>query len=168
MGVHDDQRVGRHHMAGCAGRCILTKPNVDDATKRAAEQLRTKEYQKIEYESHVELLCFLLDDVVETRTVHFEVDRWQEEREDLLSQKRECRMELNRKRRERAEAAKEERRRKEEERKQRRGRGEGKGGREGEGRGPRRCCCGVRGGELGRWRGWRGRRVEVSNSGGPG
>ncbi|WZN65686.1 WAC domain-containing protein [Chloropicon roscoffensis] len=101
-------------------RYILTKPNVDDATKRAAEQLRTKEYQKIEYESHVELLCFLLDDVVETRTVHFEVDRWQEEREDLLSQKRECRMELNRKRRERAEAAKEERRRKEEERKQRR------------------------------------------------
>jgi len=98
-------------------RYILTKPGVGDMVKSAACQLQEKEYQKISYEDHVELLRFLLDDVVETRLVHEEIDRWQEEREDFISQKREARMDLNRKRRERAEAEKEKRRKIEEEKK---------------------------------------------------
>ena len=101
-------------------RYILTKPHVQPKVREAAALLQEREYQRIPYEAHVDLLQFLLDDIVETRMVHEEIDRWQEEREDFQSQKRENRIELNRKRRERLEAEKDKRRKEEEERKRKR------------------------------------------------
>ncbi len=61
---------------------------------------------------------FLLDDVVETRTVHEEIDKWQEERLEFVAQKREDKMEQRRKERERQDAAREKRRKAEEARRE--------------------------------------------------
>lgn len=101
-------------------RYVLAKPYVDEKVRRAAEELQEKEYQSISYEDHAHLLQFLLDDIVETKIVHEEIDKWQEERVDFVSQKREDKMEMRRKERERQEAVKEKRRKEEEEKKKRR------------------------------------------------
>mmetsp|Transcript_8720 Transcript_8720/g.21608 ORF Transcript_8720/g.21608 Transcript_8720/m.21608 type:complete len:687 (+) Transcript_8720:23-2083(+) len=99
-------------------RYILTKPNVDASVIAAAKALQEKEYQSVPWEDHAALLQFLLDDVVETRTVHEEIDKWQEERLEFVAQKREDKMEQRRKERSREEAAREKRRKAEEERRE--------------------------------------------------